>query len=661
MPSSLRHPLEAPLSTLGTFLLAYFLSIALVAARESPGIARLASKQIREIEARLSRIGDELKALPKIPSGSTGGSLGFHANSSNSGQEWVMVDLGRVRPIEMIALVPVNIVYAPGENRDYGFPGGFRIEVSDDEDFQACRTVADSNQQTVGNPVPAAVFETQDLSGRFVRVTATQPWTMPGTRRNVFALGELLVFSHGRNVAPGKIVTASHSIEAKPMWSVANLVDAQDGLGSPVTDQPSPRNGYHSEIESSSSIEKWVQVDLGREIAIDEVRVIPARPIDWAESHGFGFPTNFRVESSLRADFSESRILLDRTLTPFPNPGDNPIVIPVDDVTARYVRFIATRLWERESDFVFALSELQVFAKGRNIALGTTVIALDEVDVSSWSKQALVDGFDSRHQLETDEMGWLKGIVRRQRLWEESQILETRLQATIDTITARLIWLASAVGIALLALLGFTILRSRALRQRESDRLRTRIASDLHDEIGSNLGSIALLSEIGGSPEDLSEINRVARETTASMQDIAWVIRSGHDTLDDLLLRMREVAAAMLKKTDYTFTVCPETVPARRISLNFKRNMLLFFKEALHNLARHSQAREAFIRIEFSGRTFRLLIADDGQGFDPTAAESHSGSGLKNFRNRAEALHGSATIDSKQGKGTTILLDAPFR
>jgi signal transduction histidine kinase len=92
------------------------------------------------------------------------------------------------------------------------------------------------------------------------------------------------------------------------------------------------------------------------------------------------------------------------------------------------------------------------------------------------------------------------------------------------TVTTRLVWLSIAIGIGLAACAGVVIIRSRRARLRDTARLRERIASDLHDEIGSNLGSIALLSEIGGNDEDLAEINRVARETAVSMQDIAWVI-----------------------------------------------------------------------------------------------------------------------------------------
>ena len=417
---------------------------------------------------------------------------------------------------------------------------------------------------------------------------------------------------------------------------------------------------YHSEVESDAGVGKWVQVDLGAVMPIDEVRILPARPIDWAQSHGFGFPLRFRVETARQPDFTDPTVICDRDGEIFMNPGDNPLVIPLDDCRARIVRFTATQLWQRESDFVLALAELQVFAGGENVALGAEVSASDSIAQGLWNKDYLVDGFDSQQQIVDDELGWLRGIVRRHQLTTESAAAEQVLDTEVRRVIARLVWLASATGIGLSACLGLVFLRGRAARKRETDRLRERIASDLHDEIGSNLGSIALLSQIGGEGAEFAEINRVALETAASMQDIAWVVRSGHDNLQDFVLRMREVAAAMLKTVDFTFAISPAEIPDRRISLDFKRNFLLFFKESLHNLTRHSHATEATIQMAFDRREVRLHIRDNGCGFDASPRAQHPGSGLKNMRRRGQSLGGEVSITSDPDAGTEVGLRAPY-
>ena len=165
--------------------------------------------------------------------------------------------------------------------------------------------------------------------------------------------------------------------------------------GAPV----SPTNGYHSGISATAEVTKWVQVDLGKSLPLDEVRLFPARPTDFPDTPGFGFPARFRVEASDTPDFRTARALADQTAADFPNPGDEPVRVRSAGVTARYVRVTATRLWRRTGDYVFALAELQVDAGGRAVACGAEVAALDSIEAGRWSTHHLVDGFDSRHPL----------------------------------------------------------------------------------------------------------------------------------------------------------------------------------------------------------------------------------------------------------------------
>jgi len=92
----------------------------------------------------------------------------------------------------------------------------------------------------------------------------------------------------------------------------------------PKPDKESPSNGYHSGIEPAPDVGKWVQVDLGQVMPINEVRLVPARPTDFPDTPGFGFPKRFRVETANTDSFSDRNVLADRTHSDFPNPGDNP-------------------------------------------------------------------------------------------------------------------------------------------------------------------------------------------------------------------------------------------------------------------------------------------------------------------------------------------------
>lgn len=165
----------------------------------------------------------------------------------------------------------------------------------------------------------------------------------------------------------------------------------------PANSAPSPTNGYHSAISATPDAEKWVQIDLGRETALDSLRLLPARPIDFKDTPGFGFPVRFKVLAANDPGFQNAATLDDQTRADFKNPGDTPYILPVSGVRARYIRIIATKLWLRTNDYVFALAEAQVFSNKKNAALHAKVSALDSIEQGRWSMGFLTDGNDSRH------------------------------------------------------------------------------------------------------------------------------------------------------------------------------------------------------------------------------------------------------------------------
>jgi hypothetical protein len=163
--------------------------------------------------------------------------------------------------------------------------------------------------------------------------------------------------------------------------------------------EPSPSNGWHSGIERSADVVKWVQVDLGKSTAIDAVRLIPARPTDFRDTPGFGFPARFKVEASDDPTFARAETLADHTRDDFANPGDRAVSVDGGGKAARYVRVTASRLWKRLDDYVFALAELEVDSGGKNAARGAAVTALDSIEAGRWGKARLTDGYDSRRAL----------------------------------------------------------------------------------------------------------------------------------------------------------------------------------------------------------------------------------------------------------------------
>ena len=153
--------------------------------------------------------------------------------------------------------------------------------------------------------------------------------------------------------------------------------------------------GYHSNIEKSPDIVKWVQIDLGKPAAIGQVVMIGAYDSYGGIGEGFGFPLRFKVEIGDDPTFSSGATLLaDATKADFPNRGVTPYAIDAKGQSARFIRITATKLATRTADFIFALGEAQVLSpEGMNIAMGSTVSSLDSIDAAPrWSRGNLVDG-----------------------------------------------------------------------------------------------------------------------------------------------------------------------------------------------------------------------------------------------------------------------------
>jgi ligand-binding sensor domain-containing protein/signal transduction histidine kinase len=213
---------------------------------------------------------------------------------------------------------------------------------------------------------------------------------------------------------------------------------------------------------------------------------------------------------------------------------------------------------------------------------------------------------------------------------------------------------AGGLGLAI-----FGLLRMRLARYRELEALRLRIATDLHDEVGSNLSTLSLLSRkllkdgavAQEKHEDLLALNRIAGQTSNAIREIVWLINPEYDTLQDLALRMEVTAKTVLSALDCRFQ-CHLREGTLRLPPQHRQSLYLLFKETVTNVARHAQASRVEITIDQRDHTWEMVVQDDGLGFDP--AVSHLGNGLKNLRRRADRLNGHLELQSRPGTGTTV-------
>lgn len=155
-------------------------------------------------------------------------------------------------------------------------------------------------------------------------------------------------------------------------------------------------NGYHSAIHPDPDHTAWVELDLGAAYPIDEIRLVPARPTDFADTPGFGFPPRYRVEVSEEPGMTRAAKVAEESRPDPPLLGDDPRVIRPGGRPGRYVRVTATRLWNRLDDDILALAEIEVISGGVNRARGARVSALDSIEAGRWGRESVVDGHDSR-------------------------------------------------------------------------------------------------------------------------------------------------------------------------------------------------------------------------------------------------------------------------
>ncbi len=227
--------------------------------------------------------------------------------------------------------------------------------------------------------------------------------------------------------------------------------------------------------------------------------------------------------------------------------------------------------------------------------------------------------------------------------------------------------------------------RQQVKRALALERIRTRVATDLHDDLGARLSRISILSEVarvrlGTDPAEasriLEEVGATSRELIEASSDIAWSIDPSQDDLGSLTARIRRFASDMFDGRGVRWTFdAPADGALARLSPEVRRHVLLVFQEAINNIARHADSREVTLALRVADRRLEAEIRDDGCGFAletegspfdprPSAAVRDApgpGRGMRNMMARARELRGTLEVGSCPGGGTQIRLMVPLR
>jgi signal transduction histidine kinase len=640
-------------------------------------LAGMFSGRLKEIEKELADLAPKLEGLPAIPIDDQGGTGGFAsiqstAKPARDSKFAVEVRWPAGAMVDLVALVPTRRYDAKGLDPQYGLPDSFTVELID-EKGEVAGLVA--REPSVGrNPVrrghPFVYQVSPPVRAMGVRITADL--LHPNTEEDSFvhAWAEVFVFEGERNVAGGREVRSLGGSAPSAPWHWHNdfFVDGQTPLGLPEIPAEEHRNiGWISEGRKSATDVASMMVDLGSFEPVDGIRLLPAKKPTSDLPSGFGFPRKLVVsvsDTGEAGDKGKWAVVAERD---FRNPGHNPVEISFPPTRGRYVKVEATELWKAFENYpaFFALSEVEVLSEGRNLAVGKVVRSSDGMmnliapGGRSWSGAALSDGYGPEGRL-VSTREWMTLLDQRLRLETRSHALRVEAGQLVGG------WRRMRLtGLTILGLTGaFLIIvlpvRYRIHANRELTKVRERIAGDLHDEVGSNLGSIQMFADLAegrsGPSDELKRIQRIAAETVSAVRDIVWLLRPQGEHRIGTVEHLRETSSIMLEALKWKFSANEE---AWQVELpdEATRHLFLFFREALHNISRHAKATKVDIRVETAGDQFQLIIADDGVGIDPERLKRPAT--LRALRQRSVALGANLQVVAAPGEGTRLTLTVP--
>ncbi len=227
-------------------------------------------------------------------------------------------------------------------------------------------------------------------------------------------------------------------------------------------------------------------------------------------------------------------------------------------------------------------------------------------------------------------------------------------------------WFFAGCGLLVIFLV-WELFRIRETRRKAQQKLRDKIARDLHDDVGSSLSGINLFSKMAlqkmetGATRDLVEkIADRSENMVGAMGDIVWNVNPANDSFDKLVTRMRGYALDMLDEQNIKVDFLTPSHPNRvRLGLDIRKDFYLIYKEAINNIAKYAEASAVRINLEIRKGKLTMLIEDNGKGFDTSLPTS--GNGLNNMKARAAGIRAAFSLESVTGKGTSLFLSVPVK
>ncbi|MEM1443333.1 MAG: histidine kinase, partial [Verrucomicrobiota bacterium] len=502
------------------------------------------------------------------------------------------------------------------------------------------------------------------LPAKKLRWIVEEPYALFGI--GYLAVSEVFLLSGNENVAPSGSLGWSDSFLPDRSMVPAFLKDEKTPLGLPLLRTETSLLGYHSEIKDATGVdEEWIELSWAEPQEVSSIRLIPAQQRVLPHTETFAFPLAHRTDFLRGGEKVGSRSVRYAI-----DPGQNVVTVAgFEGEKVDRIRWTATELWQRRNTRFLALAEVEVYgADDQNIA-GTAELALSSSGVESkiWNREALTDGLASEGELLTFGE-WLQGLDHSRNLRKERRKATAQLAATIEKTNKDLF---TACIVALAAVLLAVVIwwrRQKHRAEKVSSEFRRQLAADLHDDLGGNLGSIVLLAEQARSNGELNEetgedLTRVVELARESRHQLRGILEVGDDSRnepmdrDAFTNRLRQIVHDFFGEEHGYLTIPDdEGESISQLTEKQRRGLLFFCKEALHNLAQHSDASRVLVQLEPSGEGLCLRIEDNSS----TPLSKDGALISRSLDRRAQQLEGRCKVETLDGGvGNSLALEIP--
>jgi len=616
-----------------------------------------------QLKARLSQIDADLTRLARFSLHSGVGPIGHrsqsHTNSANT--EWVQVDLGCDMPFDEIVLVPSICHDMKSGFRADGFPVEFRILAGQQTNTPGRVLAIFGLQDHLLPRIAPVVIPCPNTTASWVRLEATvlSPRAFDG--QYSLELAELMIFDRQDNIALKKSVRVSTTTFC--VYSTArHLSYVVDGFLPYLMHSAQGKQSIAYVSQPLSEKRPSFTVDLGAPYPLDRINLHAVEVDDsFPQSLPFDFclPDHMIIEGATQPDFGDS-VTLVTFLSQSPYDRNPLMMLRFPETRCRYVRLTALEPYSKKKDInnkaPIGFAEIEIFSRGKDVALGKIFDASFKLFSSNRSLSALTDGANFYGAI-LPLREWLEQLARRHDRETERVVIAAELNKRYTRQNVILRWMTRLAALLVVGLV-FVILVDRLLRMRQAARIKERLAADLHDELGANLHTIGLLSDLAEDAKELpSELSIWHQRIRAITERSGMAVRHCSDMLQangiytELVPDMRRTSERIMAKFDQNMVIEGEE-HIRQLKPSTCFDLLLFYKECLVNISRHSGATQFSTELTATEKEILLAVSDNGRGF----AESGEKRIPVSLSRRARLLGATLCVETPATGGTRITL-----